>query len=378
MGEPWASPEQIRRARETLGLSQQDVSELLAVDIQTIEKWETGKAAPDPEDLYRLGEELGRPLSYFFSATTSPPPRQDFRLATGSALADITVRRAVIARFEELCRFQATVEELSGLAPKAIPLQGVVERIPPRLSADALASAVRTLLGIGSEPIKDMPGLIESLGVRLFVVPMPGAGVAGTSWWHRDFGPAVLLNRSESSTRRTFTLAHELAHLLKPDGQAVCGYIESNAVAERQADSFAAAFLIPELDLIEFIQPLIDADELGGWQTADRILDRVSRRYGTSREATALRLEKLGMLPDGFTGVRRAVWNRQRQFLRSRGTRWRRRLRDLGKRHLDLTLDAYREGRLSLSSVADGLLLDPDQAYELLSQTTGHGEPVEA
>lgn len=106
------------------------------------------------------------------------------------------------------------------------------------------AAALRRFWGLGFKPIPDLIRLLEAKGVRFFSITERNKNVDAFSCW-KDGVPYVFLNMFKSAERSRFDTAHELGHLVmhlhgEPNGQA----------AEREADKFASAFLIPQEDLI--------------------------------------------------------------------------------------------------------------------------------
>lgn len=363
----WALPEQIRRARSVLGLSQTQAAEISGVATSDLEAWEEAQSAPDDEQLWQLANAYGRPVSYFFAPTSEPPRRQDFRSDRPLDPAEeAAARRVAIAQFEELCRVQSALERLVG-EDAAEPLAaGLRTQARAIAGGDELAEWLRNRVGLGTRPLKDVRQLLEALGVRVFVVGVPTPALAGTCWWHPEFGPGVLVNRADPEPRRNFTMAHELGHLLRLTSQPICGFLERDSSEERLANSFAAALLLPAADLARVVGELRETEQLAAWDTTDATLDKVARRYGVSKEAASWRLEGLGYLPAGFTAAKRSLWSSRRRFFRSRrGARWRHRLGDLGPRHLKLARRAHEEGRLSLAALADALQIEIDEADAL-------------
>ena len=367
----WVVAEQIKRARVTLGLTLPRAADGLSISVEALEGWESGSLAPDDEQLWTLAETYGRPISYFFAKTSQPPARRDYRAQrTWQVEADLDMRRMLVARFEELCRMQVRLEALSDEPEPSTLLSNLRETQPAMLSGEGLADWVRTELGLQIAPVLDLERLLaEGLGIRVFTVDFPGGDVSGTSWWHAEFGPGILVNRRDAARRRVFTMAHELGHLLQPLGQALCGYLTVGPAEEAAANRFAAAFLMPETGLEMMLDELRRDELLVGWDTPDRAMDRVAKHFGVSREAVAWRLEGLGVLPSGFTAVRRALWESHRPYGRPKGPRWRRRLSDLGTRHVRLAQQAFATNQISLGALADALLIDIDQAYQLTETT---------
>jgi Zn-dependent peptidase ImmA (M78 family) len=88
--------------------------------------------------------------------------------------------------------------------------------------------------------------LLESKGIRIFSLPVNAREVDAFSFW-KDGTPFVFLNTNKSSEHSRFDAAHELGHLVlhrhaEPQGRA----------AEREADAFASAFLMPRASVLAF------------------------------------------------------------------------------------------------------------------------------
>jgi Zn-dependent peptidase ImmA (M78 family) len=128
-----------------------------------------------------------------------------------------------------------------------------------------------------------MVHLLELHGVAVFSVRGQKAQLDAFSF--RVSGrPYVLLNTSKSAERGRFDAAHELGHLV----------LHSEAIglmgldAEREADAFASAFLMPEADVranMRVNPPL------------EQILKK-KRRWKVAAIALAYRLHELGLLSD--------------------------------------------------------------------------------
>jgi DNA-binding transcriptional regulator YiaG len=56
------SPDSVKEARATLGLTHQAFAEALGVSRRTVMRWETGESAPRPGDAMLIGKLVGRQL----------------------------------------------------------------------------------------------------------------------------------------------------------------------------------------------------------------------------------------------------------------------------------------------------------------------------
>lgn len=107
----------------------------------------------------------------------------------------------------------------------------------------------------------------------------------------------IVVNSNHSSTRKRFTVAHELAHYIIQGKPRKCYAHRDSGVynsEEREANSFASALLMPEDDLRSFI----DSYEVhyGNKPTALNAVKLVMMRYNVSQSAAQVRLIKLGII----------------------------------------------------------------------------------
>ena len=70
--------ERIKACRQSAGLSQEKVAELVGVSRQAVTKWETGQSAPSTENLFRLAEILGTTVDFLLAdeEKSSPTPAE--------------------------------------------------------------------------------------------------------------------------------------------------------------------------------------------------------------------------------------------------------------------------------------------------------------
>ncbi|HYE51875.1 MAG TPA: helix-turn-helix domain-containing protein [Azospirillaceae bacterium] len=90
----------IRLRRGLLGMSQSDLARALGITFQQVQKYERGTNRVSTAKLYRLGEILDVPLSFFFDDLEVPglgKPRQDFD-TQGAESLDLTRRELDLLR----------------------------------------------------------------------------------------------------------------------------------------------------------------------------------------------------------------------------------------------------------------------------------------
>jgi Zn-dependent peptidase ImmA (M78 family)/DNA-binding XRE family transcriptional regulator len=269
------NPSRLTLVRERKGLSKSELAKLIDVDLRTIVAYESGEFCPSPETLKRLEKALGFPAAFFEgddlekpipdvasfrSLSRLKPTRRDMALAQG-AIA-LYLNRWLESKFE---------------LPKAELPDLSRERSPEDAS-----SAIRQVWGLGELPIRNVVHLLEAKGVRVFSLAIDTRDVDAFSMW-RENTPFVFLNNNKSSERSRYDAAHELGHLLlhrhgSPQGRE----------AEREADIFAGAFLMPKASVIARSPRFASVDDLV----------RLKRIWNVSVAALNYRLHEVGMLSE--------------------------------------------------------------------------------
>jgi Zn-dependent peptidase ImmA (M78 family) len=162
-----------------------------------------------------------------FRALSSMGARQVRRV-----LASATITQAFSAWIDE--RYDTPSVNVPNIAD-LIPVQNREEPNPVEA-----AETLRLQWGLGVRPIKDLLGLLESRGIRVFSIPPEDRAVDAFAFW-LDGRPFVFLDTSKSAERIRFDLAHELGHLCM---HRMAGTRRERAL-EAAANNFASSFLMP-------------------------------------------------------------------------------------------------------------------------------------
>ena len=190
---------------------------------------------------------------------------------------------------------QSTTLNMAALSSATVPRHQVLAAVralmPPRALevhearsiAERQAGRLRNLLDLDG-PMVDLDA-VASLP-RLQVRSQVGLPVSGFSEWSRSRW-VIAINGDDHWTRRRFTLAHELKHVLDNP------YIEmlypgrdgtpSGQRAETICDYFAACLLMPRLSV------------KAAWGQGNQRPDDLAAHFGVSRAAMGLRLHQLGL-----------------------------------------------------------------------------------
>lgn len=144
-------------------------------------------------------------------------------------------------------------------------------------SAVALAMALHAQHP-GCRPIEVLNRTLESYKVSVFLVRMPDS-VSGFTQEYRG-KKCILLNSNHAEPRRTFTLAHELYHILAKHQPSMLVDGEGRARQEISANRFAACLLMPAGQCRKMID-------------AGYTVDEIAHAFGVSPEAARRRMCEL-------------------------------------------------------------------------------------
>ena len=122
---------------------------------------------------------------------------------------------------------------------------------------EAVAQEERRRLGLGIAPIINTAETISEQGVWTAATELPN-GLSGLFVNHPSIGLAILVNASHRPVRRRFSYAHEYAHALFDRSETITTTRSQNStqLAEKRANAFAAAFLIPAEGVADHLRQL--------------------------------------------------------------------------------------------------------------------------
>jgi Zn-dependent peptidase ImmA (M78 family) len=353
----------LRWARETSGQTLEEAAKRLHKRPEALEKWERGDDWPTYVQLVRLGEIYRRPTAMFFfpSPPEEEPVEQEFRLIPGFHPRDFG--SDVIFGIREMRTLQIALRELTDNAnPADSRLVELVKPARDESPAD-LARRVRTLLDV---PVKTQLSwksdeqafaawrdAVERFGIFVFKRTFNGDGVSGFCLADPVF-PVVCLNNSNTFGRQTFTLFHEVCHLLLGTGgvtlndDSYVGALPSRAQeTERYCDLFATELLVPELDIVERLPAEMT-----------EAIDALARLYRVSKQLIVRRLLDVQAIDE--TTYSRLMANLGRRYRRVQdgeggGDYYATQVAYLGRNFLRLAFNKLAAGRVTADDLATSL-----------------------
>lgn len=233
-------------ARGARGLTQAEVAKAAAVSQAMLSKVENRLIQPTPELAERLANALGFPLAFFYQqerAQGFPHYHHRKRSALGAKPlakihAVINIRRQHIEKL--LKSYDLEVD-------KPIPK---IDLDQSEITPSDAARMVREYWMLPRGPVDSVTSVIEAAGGIVVLSDFGTPLLDGISFRAAGMPPIFVMNSEVPGDRYRFSLAHELGHMVL---HALPG--EDDDQMERDADEFAAAFLMPPAEIRPHLIP---------------------------------------------------------------------------------------------------------------------------
>jgi len=253
--------QRLRWVRESQQITQEAAGAALGLQRSAISLMESGQRQVSTLELTHLADLYGRPVEWFVDPNR-PIEQEDpvvalFRAEPGLQ-KEVVQKQA--RRCLRLLREGASLRRLTG-GRSAVSLPRY-ELPPPRSVGQAIAQGQlvaeqeRRRLDLGQAPVK-VPETLAHQNIWTASLPLPDE-ISGLFLSSPDFGMAILANRAQAPVRRRFSFAHEHGHALmdRDEVASVTGAHNTETRTEQRANAFAAAFLMPEEGVRDFLHNL--------------------------------------------------------------------------------------------------------------------------
>ncbi len=165
----------------------------------------------------------------------------------------------------------------------------------------ATVSNLLNEMSVEHPPI-DVKSIAERKGAIVVEEPLDNQEISGFLYRTSDSPPVIGINSNHPATRKRFTIAHELAHMLihpktgvhldqvviqMRDSKSSTGMDEE----EMEANRFAAELLMPQQFLTTDILAMgaVHADD-------SQAVEALAKKYNVSPQAMTIRLSSLGLI----------------------------------------------------------------------------------
>ena len=268
--------ERIRQARELKRLTQAQMAKAIGVAQPMIAHLEAGLRGSTPDVFEAIARETSMPPAFFEREPVTAFPM-------GSLVYRARVAATAGERKQAYQYVTLLVEQMQLMATRLTipPLE-----LPAAENPVQAARLTREAFGIA--PLRTVPHIINALerhGVIVFSLPFKLDKIdAFSSWATIDCErPIITLSSSCPGDRIRFSAAHELGHLVIHKGLH-----GATQALEREANQFAAEFLLPEQPMREILSERFDLALAAllkpRWKVSMQMLVRRARDLGIITE----------------------------------------------------------------------------------------------
>lgn len=280
----------LKFARESIQMTQEAVAKELGLNRSAISQIETGERAITSLELDRLSSLYGKDIRDFFktSFVEGDALAALFR-ANPDVIRNTSVRsslRFCLSIFREQSNLESLLDIDRTFPAAAYPVHAPNKKTEAIRQGERTAEEERKRLSLGIAPIGNLPELLDKEGIHIQEVEMDD-DVSGFTMNDKSIGPFIVINASHANTRKRYSYSHEYAHVLmdRHTLNTVSRTSDHANLIEVRANSFAAAFLLPEGGVRQFLATL-GKDKVA--RTRAEVFDGISSvpvEFRTSAEA---------------------------------------------------------------------------------------------
>lgn len=227
--------DRLKLARQAKGMTLAALAGALGVSRQYVHKIENGDTAPNEENINALAALLDVKPWFFLRRVEHIVTNED---------VNFRKQKTTKKHFEnQVIAMSSFIREIAGLIADTVTIPKV--SIPTceftdEASIELAAQKVRSELSLGNNaPIDSVTRVLEVMGVLCVDISGVQEKISALSV---DLDMPLVIHNSkiEQVTRIRFDMAHEMGHLVGHRGMQT-----GDDLTERQADKFAASFLVP-------------------------------------------------------------------------------------------------------------------------------------
>jgi Zn-dependent peptidase ImmA (M78 family)/transcriptional regulator with XRE-family HTH domain len=235
-------------ARESRGYTQKAFAERVGISQGELSKIETGLRAPSKEVVQKFAASLGYSPKLLYMAERYWGANTDcayYRKRKSASLQNVRQGLAIA----NIRRIQISRLLISGAVELSLDKQFKrmdIEENPG--GAIAIARTVRAMWCLPPGPVMDLTRTIEDAGGIVFRSGFGSTKIDALCQWVQGLPPMFFVNEDIPCDRMRWTLAHELGHI-------IMHHIPTENI-EREANEFAAEFLMPAKEIKPYLSDL--------------------------------------------------------------------------------------------------------------------------
>jgi len=239
----------LKNARLYRGLTVEELGEKIEVSKQTVSQYENGRIVPPFEKILSLSKELGFPYEYFIqSDSLNVKSRSTYFRSLLKTNKKYRIEQSV--KMEHLAVIYSFLKDYVEFPALNLPKTRKYD------SPTEAAIILRQFWGLGEEPISDMIRVLEENGIIVTMFHTSTDDIDAFSQLIEIDGQEIFLvalsKNKDTAARTHFDVAHELGHIVLHEWSEDVESLTREQFKEREkeANEFAAAFLLPETAFI--------------------------------------------------------------------------------------------------------------------------------
>mgnify|MGYP000663381436 FL=1 len=281
----------LKSARQYRGLTVEELAQKINVSKQTISQYETGKIENVPFDkILSISNVLNFPYKYFAQENR-------LKLQTGATYFRSLMKTSKKYRLAQEIKMEHIAAIYSFLNEYVtFPELNLPDLNEETLSPTEVAKVLREYWKLGDKPIENLMSTVEQNGIVVTTFATDTDDIDAFSQYVDVNGTDVYLialsSNKESASRINFDIAHELGHILLhewSEDEEVLTREEFKA-KEKEANEFAAAFLMPETSFAADVE--LEPQNLDYYK-------QIKRKWKVSITAMLYRSCDLGIITQG-------------------------------------------------------------------------------
>jgi len=234
-------------AREVRGLTQTQLSKITKTDQGNLSKIEKGLVKPTEDVISKYSIALKFPIDFFSLEGNK------------TLISDFFYRKRMSMPVKEKIKIEGEIDILRLIYEKLLKSIEIPEpkfpsaRVSSNFTSSDIALLAREFYKIPKGPVRNIVSTLEKNGIAIIFLNVPSNKFDGMTVYTDTNYPIIVLNKNMPNYRKRFTIAHELGHQIMhlPHRYSFEMYeriSQDPSALEKEADTFASEFLMPEKD----------------------------------------------------------------------------------------------------------------------------------
>ena len=295
------NPEILGWARERAGLSLEKAAKKIGLSSQKLAKMENGESKPTRTQLSNIAKAYWRPVTVFYA---DEPPVESY-LGADFRSTGLEISAEERGRLDALIRnIHVRQSIVKGILEEDEESRSFVGSLKDTDNTHAAVEVIKKILTLPDDRALDFTELRERVhGIGVFVLLIGDLGSYHTKIPETTFrglaiadriAPFIVINPYDAKAARSFTLIHELTHVMM-DRSGISGEvdIDNSEVEHRRIEKFcndvASHILLPQ----RFLSGIKTIDDV---EKARSIIQRLTQNYKVSHSMVAYRLYRENLI----------------------------------------------------------------------------------